>query len=79
MDKFWLHGGLALRGTVAVSGAKNSSRTVMAASLLTADRVVVHNIPKVRDLITLSKLLAFIGASVTTQEIPGSEYEIQAT
>ena len=79
MDKFLIRGGKALRGTVAVSGAKNSALPVMAASLLTADKVVVHNIPKVRDLITLSKLLAFIGASVTTAEMPASDYEIQAT
>ncbi|HYL65370.1 MAG TPA: UDP-N-acetylglucosamine 1-carboxyvinyltransferase [Candidatus Methylomirabilis sp.] len=79
MDKFLIRGGKALRGTVAVSGAKNSALPVMAASLLTADKVVVHNIPKVRDLITLSKLLAFIGASVTINEMPASDYEIQAT
>lgn len=79
MDKFLIRGGKALRGTVAVSGAKNSALPVMAASLLTADKVVVHNIPKVRDLITLSKLLAFIGANVTITEMPASDYEIQAT
>ena len=79
MDKFLIRGGKALRGTVAVSGAKNSALPVMAASLLTADRVVVHNIPKVRDLITLSKLLAFIGATVSIPEMPASDYEIQAT
>ena len=79
MDKFRIRGGRALRGTVAVSGAKNSALPVMAASLLTEDKVVVHNIPKVRDLITLSKLLAFIGASVSITEIPASDYEIQAT
>ena len=78
MDKFLIRGGKALRGTVAVSGAKNSALPVMAAALLTADRVVVHNIPKVRDLITLSKLLAFIGASVTITEMPPSDYGIQA-
>ena len=79
MDKFRIKGGKALRGTVSVSGAKNSALPVMAASLLTADRVVVHNIPKVRDLITLSKLLAFIGATVSVNEMPASDYEIQAT
>ena len=79
MDKFLIRGGKALRGTVAVSGAKNSALPVMAASLLTAEKVTVHNIPKVRDLITLSKLLAFIGASVAITEMPASDYEIQAT
>src|SRR5262249_37167126 len=64
MDKFLIKGGKALRGTVAVSGAKNSALPVMAAALLTADRVVIRNVPKVRDLVTMSKLLAFMDAKV---------------
>ena len=78
MDKFLIKGGNALRGTVTVSGAKNSALPVMAAALLTADHVTVHNIPKVRDLITMSKLLAFMGASVSITEIPASDYTISA-
>src|ERR1700747_2709501 len=78
MDKFLIKGGKALHGTVSVSGAKNSALPVMAAALLTADRVTVHNIPKVRDLITMSKLLAFMGASVSITEIPASDYTISA-
>jgi UDP-N-acetylglucosamine 1-carboxyvinyltransferase len=78
MDKFRIRGGKVLRGTVAVSGAKNSALPVMAAALLTADRVAVHNIPKVRDLITMSKLLAFMDAKVSVTELPASDYVIEA-
>jgi UDP-N-acetylglucosamine 1-carboxyvinyltransferase len=78
MDKFLIKGGNPLHGTVSVSGAKNSALPVMAAALLTADQVTVHNIPKVRDLITMSKLLAFMGASVSITEIPASDYTISA-
>lgn len=78
MDKFLIKGGKALRGTVAISGAKNSALPVMAAALLTAEGVTVHNIPKVRDLITMSKLLAFMGASVSITDIPASDYAIEA-
>jgi len=78
MDKFLIKGGKELRGTVAVSGAKNSALPVMAAALLTADKVVVRNVPKVRDLVTMSKLLAFMDAKVTANAIPASDYEIQA-
>jgi UDP-N-acetylglucosamine 1-carboxyvinyltransferase len=78
MDKFRICGGKALRGTVAISGAKNSALPVMAACLLTADRVAVHNIPKVRDLITMSKLLAFMDAKVSITEMPASDYVIEA-
>jgi UDP-N-acetylglucosamine 1-carboxyvinyltransferase len=78
MDKFLVKGGKPLQGTVRISGAKNSALPAMAAALLTSEQVAVHNIPKVRDLITMSKLLAFMGASVSVAEIPASDYTICA-
>ena len=78
MDKFLIKGGKALAGTVAISGAKNSALPAMAAALLTRERVTLHNVPKVRDLITMSKLLAFMDAKVSVKEIPASDYEIEA-
>src|SRR5215472_6872694 len=78
MDKFLIKGGKALRGSVAVSGAKNSALPVMAAALLTSDKVVVRNVPRVRDLVTMSKLLAFMDAKVTVAAVPASVYEIEA-
>jgi UDP-N-acetylglucosamine 1-carboxyvinyltransferase len=78
MDQFLIRGGKALRGTVAISGAKNSALPVMAAALLTAEPVKLHNIPKVRDLITMSKLLSFMGARVSVREIPARDYVIEA-
>jgi UDP-N-acetylglucosamine 1-carboxyvinyltransferase len=79
MDKFLIRGGRALRGTVAISGAKNSALPVMAASLLTEEPVIVHNIPKVRDLVTMSKLLAFMGAKVSVMALPASDYTMEAS
>ena len=78
MDKFLIKGGNALRGTVSISGAKNSALPVMAAALLTTERVAVHNIPRVRDLITMSKLLAYMGAKVSVTEVPASDYVIES-
>src|SRR6266446_2872398 len=78
MDKFRIKGGKALRGAVAISGAKNSALPLMAAALLTAEPVTLHNIPKVRDLITMSKLLAFMDAKVSVTEVPASDYVIEA-
>jgi UDP-N-acetylglucosamine 1-carboxyvinyltransferase len=78
MDRFLIKGGKALQGTVAISGAKNSALPVMAAALLTAEPVTLHNIPKVRDLITMSKLLAFMDAKVSVTEVPASDYVIEA-
>jgi UDP-N-acetylglucosamine 1-carboxyvinyltransferase len=40
--------------------------------------VTLHNIPKVRDLITMSKLLAFMSAKVSVTDIPASDYTIEA-
>jgi UDP-N-acetylglucosamine 1-carboxyvinyltransferase len=78
MDKFLIKGGKALHGAVAVSGAKNSALPAMAAALLTAEEVNLHNVPKVRDLITMSKLLAFMGAKVSIKEMPASDYALEA-
>jgi len=79
MDKFRIKGGKVLKGKVAISGAKNSALPIMAASLLTAEPLHVHNIPKVRDLITMSKLLTFMHVHVSVKEFPSSDYILQAT
>jgi UDP-N-acetylglucosamine 1-carboxyvinyltransferase len=78
MDKFLIKGGRRLHGTVSISGAKNSALPVMAASLLTTEQVAVHNVPKVRDLITMSKLLAHMGAKVSVSEVPASDYVMES-
>ncbi|HEX8493936.1 MAG TPA: UDP-N-acetylglucosamine 1-carboxyvinyltransferase [Pyrinomonadaceae bacterium] len=69
MDKFRIAGGRPLRGRVQISGAKNSALPCMAASLLTAETVTLHNIPYVRDIITQRRLLEDVGATVLTPEL----------
>lgn len=64
MDKFVIRGGNPLLGTIRVSGAKNSALPCMAAAILTADEVVLENIPQVRDIDTERKLLESMGATV---------------
>ncbi len=64
MDKFLIQGGTPLEGAIAVSGSKNSALPALAASLLTGERVELGRIPKVRDVRTMEKLLAYTGASV---------------
>jgi UDP-N-acetylglucosamine 1-carboxyvinyltransferase len=78
MDKFRIRGGKPLHGTVRISGAKNSALPIMAATLLTAEPVVLRGLPMVRDIITMAKLLAFMSASVATTEFPATDYTIQA-
>lgn len=69
MDKFLIRGGIPLRGKVEISGAKNSALPCLAAALLTADTVTLHNVPYVKDLITQRRLLEDLGATVLTPEL----------
>jgi UDP-N-acetylglucosamine 1-carboxyvinyltransferase len=64
MDKFRIIGGRKLKGSIAVSGAKNSALPCLAAALLTAETVTLHNVPYVRDLITMRRLLEDLGCTV---------------
>ena len=78
LDKFLIRGGAPLHGTVAISGAKNSALPAMAAALLTKEAVTLHNVPRVRDIITMSKLLAHMSVHVVTWEFPATDYIITA-
>jgi UDP-N-acetylglucosamine 1-carboxyvinyltransferase len=78
MDKFRIRGGRPLHGTVQIAGAKNSALPLMAAALLTPEPVTLHNMPMVRDIVTMARLLAFMSAKVSTTEIPSSTYTIQS-
>ena len=66
MDKFKITGGTPLLGEVHVSGAKNSALPALAASLLTAEPVTLHRIPRVKDILTMQRLVEYTGATVTT-------------
>ncbi len=64
MDKFVIRGGNPLVGTIRVSGAKNAALPAMAAALLTDEPVVLENIPDVRDIQTMRRLLVSMGGEV---------------
>jgi UDP-N-acetylglucosamine 1-carboxyvinyltransferase len=78
MDRFKIEGGRKLEGEVRISGAKNAALPCMAASLLTAETVHLKNIPHVRDIITMAKLLAHMRCKVESPDIPPSEFVIRA-
>lgn len=69
MDKFLIRGGKPLHGKVTISGAKNSALPCLAATLLTGETVILHNVPYVKDLITQRRLLEDLGATVLTPEL----------
>ncbi len=64
MDKFVIKGGQPLHGSIATSGSKNSALPALAATLLTAEPVILDRIPPVRDLRTMERLLEDIGSTV---------------
>lgn len=68
MDKFVINGGKALRGTLKISGSKNASLPLMAASLLAPGIHRLHNVPELRDVRTMAHLLRIIGARVELQD-----------
>ena len=78
MDRFKIEGGRRLEGTVQISGAKNAALPAMAATLLTPEPVILRNIPHVRDIITMAKLLAHMRCQVVSPDLPPSEFTIQA-
>jgi UDP-N-acetylglucosamine 1-carboxyvinyltransferase len=69
MDKFRIIGGKKLKGGVAISGAKNSALPCLAAALLTPETVTLRNVPYVRDLITMRRLLEDLGCTVLVPEL----------
>ena len=76
MDKLLIEGGRPLEGSVRISGAKNAALPAMAAALLTSDRVELDNIPRVRDIITMGRLLAHMGAIVETPDASSHGHDL---
>ncbi|MBN1694495.1 UDP-N-acetylglucosamine 1-carboxyvinyltransferase [candidate division WOR-3 bacterium] len=65
MDKFLIEGGHSLKGEVKVKGAKNSALPILATTLLCEDEFTIENVPLLRDIFTIKKVLEVLGASVT--------------
>jgi UDP-N-acetylglucosamine 1-carboxyvinyltransferase len=61
VDKIVVEGGVALRGSVDVSGAKNAALPIVAAALLAEGDHVVRNVPDLADVRTLGRLLGHMG------------------
>ncbi len=64
MKKFIINGPAELSGTITISGSKNAALPILAACLLTEEEVVLRNVPKLKDIETMVKLLRCLGAQV---------------
>ncbi len=64
MEKFVIHGGVPLSGTIVPAGNKNSALPLLASSVLTADDVIIDNVPRIRDVDAMLAILEDIGVRV---------------
>jgi len=64
MDKFIIEGGVALHGEITPSGNKNAVLPILAACLLTDEPVTLHNVPNIRDVNDMRKLIAGLGVEI---------------
>ena len=85
MEKFVIRGRNRLSGSIGIESAKNAVLPMMAAAILTEEKVVVENCPKIRDVLNLTKILGRLGVKsefsgddliidpreITGDEIPG--------
>ncbi|MCK5145945.1 UDP-N-acetylglucosamine 1-carboxyvinyltransferase [bacterium] len=68
MDKLVVEGGKALKGNISVSGAKNAVLPMMACTFLAEGQYRLDNVPMLKDVKTMSKLLENMGADVSLKE-----------
>lgn len=64
MQRFMITGGKSLAGTVRVSGSKNATLPIMAASLLVNGQCVIRGVPRLRDVAFMRDVLVYLGAGV---------------
>lgn len=64
MDKILVHGGATLKGTVRISGSKNSALPILAATLLTREPCIIHHVPDLSDINYMLQILSHLGAEV---------------
>ncbi len=77
MEKFIIEGGHPISGEVTPAGNKNAALPILAACLLTREKVILHNIPDIEDVRTMRSLLESLGISIRT--IEEHTWEIQAS
>ena len=68
MKKLKIQGGHSLSGEIAISGSKNAALSIIAASIMTEERIVLKNIPHLEDITTMIRLIAGMGVSITLAE-----------
>ena len=65
MDKLEVIGGNRLEGKVNISGSKNAALPILAATILTNRKIILKNLPFVKDIETMINLLKSLGSKIT--------------
>ena len=68
MDKLIIEGGVRLEGEIRIAGAKNSALPILAATLLTSDKVTICNLPHLFDITTMLELLGCMSVQPVIDE-----------
>ena len=64
MQRLEISGGRKISGTINISGSKNATLPILAATILTNKKVIIKNIPIVKDVITMVELLSTMGSGI---------------
>ena len=76
MGKFVIEGGHRLNGEITPQGAKNEALQILCATLLTPEKITIHNLPRIKDVLLLIQLLRDLGVEV--EELAPTTYSFRA-
>jgi len=68
MDRFIVEGGVRLKGTVELAGSKNAALPIMAAALLSDSKSVIKNVPPLRDVYTMLRIMRYMGVKADMED-----------
>ncbi|MBM23349.1 MAG: UDP-N-acetylglucosamine 1-carboxyvinyltransferase [Gammaproteobacteria bacterium] len=68
MKKLKIQGGHSLSGEIGISGSKNAALSIIAASMMTEERIILENVPHLEDITTMIRLIAGMGVSITLHD-----------
>lgn len=68
MQRFMITGGYSLKGTVRVSGSKNATLPIMAATILLDGQCTIRGVPRLRDVAVMRDVLIYLGANVVWEK-----------
>ena len=72
MEKLQVIGAKKLKGNIKISGSKNSSLPILAATLLSNKKIEIFNLPRVKDISTMLLLLTSLGSKIKQNNINAS-------